>query len=405
MQRDSRRCSFPLALFGPLLLLVFGASFGASCREGTESSNSNFNAIPPSTEGVHGCFGSNQLFTPPPVPTAVVLSTLAIGEFSQLAAVVGTEELYATGDGATIVHLNFAVSAGAPPSETLLVGAGVVDAVLAGVGITNPSELSGIAVVDDENLLVLEHTSNTILVVSRTTPDTVTVYAGVPDETPGFSDGIDTQVRFSFEEPTQIVPTGDGRAFVADSGNHAIRMITLGIFPSVLTVCGSGAAGYADGDLRSAALDTPVAVSVGCNGWLLVTEAGAAGLGGNRIRALAVGDYTFFGIIGTAITLTGDGTSATVGGIGDEASLAAPAALVNTTEGDLYWIDSATGILRRHDSLSGLSDCPLFTDCATAVGGPANFTPGGGFAMTQSAEGGVLYVLDAAATTLWRVTP
>jgi hypothetical protein len=401
MQRLTEKSAVALTLLCSLVL-VWG---GTACRKGTESGNSVFNAIPPSTEGVHGCLGADQVFTPPQLPTAVTLSTLAIGEFSQIAAVQGEEELYATGAGATIVAINFAVSAGSPPDETLLVGAEVVDDLLATVGIATAAELSGIAVVDAENLLVVEHTSNTLLLVSRTVPDSVSFYAGLPDETPGFSDGVGTQIRFSFEEATQIVSTADGRVFIADSGNHAIRMVMLEAFPTVFTVCGTGAAGHQDGGLAGALFDTPVALSVGCNGWLLITEAGTTGLGGHRIRSLAVGDFTFFGVMGTVMTMTGDGTLATVEGIGEGASLAMPRSLVSTEEGDLYWIDSATGILRRHDSVSAHSDCPLFTDCATAVGGPANFTPGGTFSMTMSAEGGVLYILDSAASTLWRVTP
>ena len=173
---------------------------------------------------------------------------------------------------------------------------------------------------------------------------------------------------------------------------------------SVVTVAGTGAPGFSDGDLWGALFDTPVGLSVSCNGWLLVTETGAAGLGGHRLRAVAIGDITFFGIMGTAATLAGDGTEATVEGIGDAASLAGPVSLASTSEGDLYWLDSSTGILRRHETGTGATDCPLFASCADALVGPLNFTIDGRFSMALT-DGDVLYVIDADAGTLLRVTP
>jgi hypothetical protein len=389
-----------------LLLLALGglALTTAACREGSGQGSSSFNAIPPPDAGTNGCHGSNQVFTPPQVPTEVDLTLLAIGPMSQIAADKDEEITYVTGVGATVVHVDFQVSAGAPPVETSLVGPGVVDALLATAGILTPAELSGIAIVDDDWLIVVEHTSNTLLLVDRNTPDTVDFYAGLPSEQPGFSDGVATQVRFSFSEPTQLAVSGDGRVFVADTGNHAVRMVFPGAMPTVVTAAGTGAPGYEDGNLWDCVLDSPVGLSIGCNGTLLVTEAGFARLGGHRLRSLAIGDFTFFGLTGTASTLAGDGTDATVEGIGELASLAGPVSLASTSEGELYWLDSSTGILRRHDTGTGATDCPLFADCATAVGSAANFTMGGRFSLAVT-QGDVLLVVDADAGSLLRVTP
>ena len=84
--------------------------------------------------------------------------------------------------------------------------------------------------------------------------------------------------------------------------------------------------------------------------------------------------------------------------------LAQPVSPLATSVDDTYWIDADTGILRRMTGLSDTVDCPLWADCATAVGAGGNFTPGGVLSLTQT-PAGVLYVLDAAAATLFRVTP
>ena len=117
------------------------------------------------------------------------------------------------------------------------------------------------------------------------------------------------------------------------------------------------------------------------------------------------GDDAFFGgFLGESLTLAGDGTSDTIQGIDTAAHLAAPAAPVSTNEGLVFWVDSASGILRRYDLSTGLSDCPMFADCAAAVLAGGSFTNGGGFSLALTSSG-VLYVLDGNAATLFRVDP
>ena len=375
-----------------------------ACRKGSESPASTFNPLTLPLHGTHGCNGTAQTFTPPQTPTAVGLTLPVLGPSSQLAGVQGEDVLYVTTLAAEIYALDF--SGGSPPTEAELVGPGEVAALLGTAGIATAPELSGIAVFDASTLLVVEHTSNTILAVDRTTGD-VTFFVGLPEETPGFADGVGSSSRFSFTAPTQIVPTGNGLVFVADPGNHAIRQIEPTTIPDVWivsTLAGSGSPGHADTSIGSSAFDTPVGLSVACNGSLYVTETGAEGFGGHRLRAMFIGDRTFFGLLGSVTTLAGDGTDATGEGIGGMATLAAPVSLASTGDGDVYFVDSATGILRRHVAGTGVTDCPLWTDCATALGALPFFTPGGTFSVVLS-DTDVLYVLDGIAGVLWRVTP
>ena len=48
--------------------------------------------------------------------------------------------------------------------------------------------------------------------------------------------------------------------------------------------------------------------------------------------------------------------------------------------------------------------CPLWSDCATAVAGAPEFTPGGNHSLTQT-DDGAIWVLDADAAALWRIAP
>lgn len=384
----------PRALVVPSLLLL------AACRNG-ESPSTTAVTIVPSPLAAAGCTGPDQTFTPPQTPTAEVLATLVIGASSAVCAAGDSETLYATGDLGQIVELD--VSGGAPV-ETELVAAGTIATYLNGLGIGSPPELGGICVLDASSLLVADKTSNTILKVDRATPDTVELWAGTPSTTPGFADGpavlptADCPIgasRFSFTSSVALCPTGStgSTVYVADPGNHALRVVTSGC---VVTVCGLGSAFSFDGSLASAGFDTPSGLSVRCSGSLWITESG-----GNKLRELAFGSAGFSGPTGTVSTIAGDGTSATVQGDGEAAQLAAPVSPLATSEGDVYWIDSATGILRRMSGAQDTVDCPLWSDCASAI---ADFTPGGVLSLTQTPSG-VLYVLDADAGTLFRVTP
>lgn len=386
-----------LALAG-LALLALGACRNASGDQTAAS------AILPSTEGVNGCAGASPAVTSASVPATVAVAGWTIGASSQIAAARGSEILYATGDNGTVVAID---TDAAPLTATSLVGAGALDALLALSGVSGAAEISGIAVLDASTLLVVESTSNTLVSVDRTTPNTIGFWAGLPSNVPGFADGAATGgaglARFSFSEPTQICPTGDvpQRVFVADAGNHAIRVVDASGFVS--TLAGAGSAAFNDGSLGSTFLDTPTGIAVSCDNRLVVTERGASGFG-NRLRALSIGAPSpFGGFFGSSATLAGDGTNATTEGAAlTGAQLAHPVAPVVATDGVVYWIDSTTGVLRRR-AADGTCDCPLNADCASAL--PAgDFPPGHAFSMALT-EGGKLFVLDATAGVLWRVNP
>lgn len=390
-----------------LCALVLGLGLACACRDASSSgSSSSAPQFPPSGAGASGCVGPNQVFSAPQVAVQVPLATLVIGPWSQITAAQGAELLFVTGADATVVALDVS---GAVPVETELVGAGAVAFLLNGQGLTGTPQLSGIAVLDATQLVLVEHDSNTLITCDRVTPDTLAFYAGQPDETPGFADGLATGTsglaRFSFGAPTQIATTGEAvpSVLVADVGNHALRLVTSSPGVRVVTtLAGRGSSGFSDGDLDSSAFDTPSGVTLSCNQQVIVSERGDEGLG-QRLRSVEVSSANpFGGWFGDVLTVAGDGTPGTTEGSAATTQLDTPLSPLVTSAGEIYWIDAGTGVLRRKQ-VDGTCDCPLALDCASAVATP-DFPAGHAYSLTQTSSG-VLYVLDGTAGVLWRVTP
>jgi len=396
MQRPSL-AQTPSALFFAFAVLLSG------CRKGTEQSS--FVPVPVSAFGTDGCNGANQVFG---AIVEVHDDPAVIGAMSRIAAFslagVISDVVYVTGADGTVRAWDFTVDP-MVPVESTVVAVGEVDALLAGTLNMPPAAiLSGIAVLDRSNLVVVEHVSNTILIVSLVNPNPVGFYVGFPDVTPGYVDNVAGASRFSFPDavPVDVVTSADDRLFIADAGNHAVREATLGQLTRVATVGGSGVPGFGDGSLTSSVFDTPTGLTVSCNGEIVVAESGPLG---NHLRSIALGPVSFFGgRSGMVRTLAGDGTDASTDGVGVTASLAQPVSPVSTADGEIYWVDSSTGILRRYAIDTDVVDCPLFADCDAANLAGGSFSGAGSYSLAITMSGN-LYVLDGAAGKLYLVTP
>ena len=389
----------PLGTRIVLAALVMGA-LSSSCRDSSATGSiSGGVALIPSIAGTGGCNGGDQVFTVGQAFTSIPLVSWTGDAMSQVAGARGEEKLYMSGANATLFEVD--LTGGGAPVETSLISAGAVQALVDPL-LSGPAPiLSGLCVLDADYLLVMEHSFNVVLLDSRSVPDAITLFAGIPLSTPGNADGPSSLSRFSFSAPASLVATGDGTVYVADSGNHSIRSLRDDF---VSTIAGSGSPFFGDGALQSVFFDTPSGLSITCSGRLLISELGLGLAGGHRIRSLELGVLTFFGQGGTVETLVGDGTPTSVQGTGTMASVAGPMSPVSTADGSIYWIDGDTGVLRRWSALDGAVDCPLWTDCASVVGGSERFTPMG-LTTLVSSDGGMLYALDALAGTLVRVTP
>jgi hypothetical protein len=385
-----------------LILLVAPALFCLpACRDAKSTSSTTTQPIVPSVFGSNGCSAPDVVFTAGSTPVPVTLTVLVPTSDSQICAARGSELLYATGSNGQIVAIDVS---GTSAAEIQLVSPGRVATLLASAGIVQAPKLSGIAVLDGTTLLAIERTSNTILAVSRAMTNSIAFFAGQPNIVPGFASGFaegqQGVARFSFDQPSMLCPSGDGRVFVADPGNHAIRVVADGV---VTTVTGQGTSGFADGSLSSALLDTPTGVTIACNQTLVVSECGSNGFG-NRLRGLQIGTTNPFlgGVQGSVFTLVGSGTPVTVGGPIANAEVDGPSSPFVTTGDEMYWIDAASGVLRRARA-DGVVDCPLATSCPVAVAAPT-FAPGHLVSMAVT-ESGQVFVLDASSGVLLHVAP
>lgn len=95
--------------------------------------------------------------------------------------------------------------------------------------------------------------------------------------TAGFGDGSVETARF--RTPAGLALAPDTSVIVADAGNHAVRRITMG--GTVTTIAGSGTAGFRDGSIGVALFSSPSAVAVDKNGVIFVADTG-----NHRIRMI-----------------------------------------------------------------------------------------------------------------------
>ena len=149
-------------------------------------------------------------------------------------------------------------------------------------------------------------------------------------ERAGFADGARTAARF--RTPSGLAVDADGRIYVADTGNHAIRRITPdGI---VTTLAGDGIPGDRDGPAASARFNGPVGVAVDASGTVYVADTY-----NDRIRTIDPD--------GRVRTLAGGGEPGFVDGVGPEARFDTPTGIAVTGRGDIFVADTGNDAIRH----------------------------------------------------------
>ncbi len=132
--------------------------------------------------------------------------------------------------------------------------------------------LSGIAKDAEGNLFIADTANNRIRM--RSADGTITTIAGSGDF--GFLNGAGTDARFAF--PAAIAVDANGDLFVADTFNHSIRKISRPITNNqpwtVTTLAGSGAAGNIDGSGGTARFSHPQGLAVDASGAVYVADSG-----------------------------------------------------------------------------------------------------------------------------------
>jgi sugar lactone lactonase YvrE len=191
------------------------------------------------------------------------------------------------------------------------------------------SSPGGVAVDSTGNLYVADTANHTIRKI--TSAGTVSTLAGLAGAS-GSANGTGSAARFN--QPQGVAVDTNGIVYVADTGNHTIRKITVG--GAVTTLAGSaGNSGNLNATGTNALFYEPEGIAVNSAGTLIYV----ADTWNHMIRQITSG--------GIVTTLAGSaGTSGTNNGTGTGALFYQPQGVALDTVGNVYVADTANATIR-----------------------------------------------------------
>lgn len=136
----------------------------------------------------------------------------------------------------------------------------------------------------------------------------------------------------SFNQPSGVALDSSGTVFVADAGNHLIRVITTG--GVVATLAGSGNSGSTNGTGTAASFHYPSGVAVDASGTVYVAD---------TLNHL-VRKITSAGVV---TTLAGSGSNGSTDDTGTAASFNAPSGVAVDASGTVYVADTNNHKIRK----------------------------------------------------------
>jgi len=215
-----------------------------------------------------------------------------------------------------------------------------------------------LAVGPDNNLYVSDILNHCVRKLSRPVtnglPWTVTTLVG--SGTAGFSDGTGSAAKFS--APHGLAFDNAGRLYVADTGNHRIRRITVND-RLVETFAGTGTPGATEGSRTAATFNTPFGVVFDSAGNLYIADRD-----NHRIRKINTS--------GIVSTLAGSIAGA-VNGTGAAAQFNRPIGLAADALGNLYVADENNHSIRKVTTPAGLVSTVAGLGTSGMVNGSSNF--------------------------------
>jgi sugar lactone lactonase YvrE len=242
-------------------------------------------------------------------------------------------------------------------------------------------------VVDANGTVYVADTENHT--IRKVTPDgVVTTLAGSSGKS-GCTDGQGGGARFS--RPASLTLGLDGKLFLADSYNHAIRTVTPeGV---VATLTGAGYPGSSDGTGNTARLKLPEVVAVDAAGNVYVADSGNC-----TVRKISPD--------GTVTTLAGSANKpGTEDGKGNAARFVHPGGIAVDAKGNVYVADSWSHTIRKvtpSGTVTTLAGSPGKFGSINSKGGEARFNGPRGIAVDKN---GNLFVADSGNYTIRKVTP
>ena len=184
---------------------------------------------------------------------------------------------------------------------------------------------TALAVDSADNLYIAETGNHRIRMVDLDT-DEISIVAG--DGSVDFTGDGGRATRAKLNKPEGVAVDGDGNIVIADTGNRRIRRVEIDT-EIISTIAGDG------GPATEAGLDVPRRVAVDADGNVLVSDTLD-----HRIRAIKSD--------GTIVTVAGDGRRGYVGdrGPATSASLYRPLGMAFDANGNLYFADSHNNRIR-----------------------------------------------------------
>ncbi|WP_394351410.1 YDG domain-containing protein, partial [Psychroflexus aurantiacus] len=239
----------------------------------------------------------------------------------------------------------------------------------------------GVAVDASGNVYVADNGNHRIRII--TPAGVVSTLAGC---TRGFADGTDSSAQFT--RPTGVAIDASGTVYVADYGNHRIRKITPA--GEVSTLAGS-TRGFADGTGSSAQFNRPTGVAIDASGTVYVADQS-----NHRIRKITAA--------GEVSTLAGSGVAGFADGTGSSAQFRDPFGVAVDASGNVYVGDRANLRIRKVTPAGVVSTLAGsgVSGFADGTGSSAQFRTPTGVAVDAS---GNVYVADANNHRIRKVTP
>jgi len=180
---------------------------------------------------------------------------------------------------------------------------------------------------DEKTLYVADYLNHAIRAIDRAARQ-VTTLAG--NGTAGFANGVGDKAQFN--QPYNVKADANGRLYVPDQNNHAIRRVDPD--GTVSTIAGNGQSGFADGKPSEARFNNPTGLIVAADGTIYVADRN-----NHRIRAISPA--------GETTTLAGDGAAGQQDGPAQTAKFNRPIDVVLTSDGSLVVSEENNHRLRK----------------------------------------------------------